>query len=77
MADDKNRKNKKILKELDNLSFESLLSKLEENTEILSSQKISLEQMMKLYEESEVIKNKCIEILEKMTIKFEHITSQK
>ncbi len=60
---------KKIVK----MSFEEALQRLEEISQILSSQKINLEQMIELYEEGTALKDHCNARLEEAKLKIEKI----
>lgn len=60
---------KKIIK----MSFEEALQRLEEISQILSSQKINLEQMIELYEEGTALKDHCNARLEEAKLKIEKI----
>lgn len=71
-----NSKNKKLVNDISKLSFEALMNRLEEITAILSSQKIDLEQMISLYEEGDLVKNRCLSILENTKMKFEKISTK-
>lgn len=71
-----NSKNKKLVNDINKLSFEALMNRLEEITAILSSQKIDLEQMISLYEEGDLVKNRCLSILENTKMKFEKISTK-
>ncbi|MFZ9180569.1 MAG: exodeoxyribonuclease VII small subunit [Rickettsiales bacterium] len=64
---------KKIVK----MSFEEALQRLEEISQILSSQKINLEQMIDLYEEGTILKDHCNSRLEEAKLKIEKIELQK
>lgn len=52
MTDNKNS-------ELEKMGFEAALSKLEAIVEKLGSQKVDLEEMVKLYEEAQILKDHC------------------
>ena len=70
----KKTNNKKLANEIDKMSFEDLMTRLEQITEELSSQSINLEKMISLYEEGEMVKDKCLSILENIKMKFEKVS---
>ena len=53
------------------MSFESAMARLEEVVEILSSEKISLDQMIELYQEGEFLKKHCAARLDEAKMKIE------
>ncbi len=67
---------KKFEKEVTKMSFESAMTRLEEITEILSSQKIELNEMVILFEEGKLLKNKCSKMLEDAKMRFEVVNSE-
>jgi exodeoxyribonuclease VII small subunit len=72
MQNDKNN-----LKKITKMTFEESLARLEEISQILSSQKINLEQMIELYEEGNVLKEHCTSRLNEAKMKIEKITIEK
>lgn len=60
-------------KKTNKLSFEEAFVRLEEIVEILSSQKVDLEKMIKLYEEGNSLKEHCAKKLEEAKMKIETI----
>lgn len=64
---------KKIKKKVLEMSFEEAMKRLEEITETLSSQKISLESMVILYEEGTELKKHCLTMLEEAKIRVDTI----
>ena len=49
----------KIENKITKMPFEDAMKRLEEIVEILSSEKINLEQMIELYEEGDLLKKQC------------------
>ena len=68
---------KNNLKKIAKMSFEEALSRLEEVAQILSSQKINLEQMIDLYEEGNALREHCSLRLEEAKMKIEKISLEK
>ena len=66
-------KNKNLSKNIEKTSFEESISRLEEIVEILSSKKISLEEMIDLNEEGNLLKKHCEKRLEEAKMKIEVI----
>ena len=59
------------------MSFEAAMERLEEVVEILSSEKINLDQMIELYEEGDLLKKHCAGRLAEAKMKIELIESGK
>ena len=55
------------------MSFEDAMMRLEEIVEILSSQKINLDSMIKLHEEGNALKEHCAKRLEEAKMKIEMV----
>ena len=53
------------------MTFEAAMARLEEVVEILSSEKISLDQMIELYQEGELLKKHCAARLDEAKMKIE------
>lgn len=68
---------KNNLKKIAKMSFEEALARLEEVAQILSSQKINLEQMIDLYEEGNALREHCSLRLEEAKMKIEKISLEK
>ena len=68
---------KNNLKKIAKMSFEEAIARLEEVSQILSSQKINLEQMIELYEEGNALKEHCSARLNEAKMKIEKITIDK
>lgn len=67
-------KNKENLeKKIEKLSFEDALKRLEEVVEELSNSDISLDNMIKLYEEGEILKKYCQTRLDEAKMKVEKV----
>ncbi len=64
---------KTIENKIAKLSFEDAMKRLEEIVEILSDQKISLDQMIELYQEGDLLKKHCTARLEEAKMKIEII----
>lgn len=58
------------------LSFEAKLKRLEEITEILESDQTSLEDSIKLFEESVQLSKECISILENAELKIKNLKNE-
>lgn len=73
--DDKIVKNndKNLIKKIAKLSFEEAMNRLENITEILSSKKNNLEEMIILYEEANYLKDHCEKKLNEAKLKIELI----
>ena len=69
-------KEKKGKINLDKINFETALSRLEEIVEKLGNQKVSLEEMIDLYEEGIVLKNHCSKKLTDAKMKVEVILKE-
>lgn len=68
-------KNKENLeKKIEKLSFEDALKRLEEVVEELSNSDISLDNMIKLYEEGEILKKYCQTRLDEAKMKVEKVS---
>ncbi len=63
-------------KQKSNLTFEEKLRRLEEITEILESEETSLEDSIKLYEESVQLSKECMSILEKAELKIKNLKNE-
>ncbi|NBX52232.1 MAG: exodeoxyribonuclease VII small subunit [Proteobacteria bacterium] len=68
---------KNNLKKISKMSFEEAISRLEEVAQILSSQKINLEQMIELYEEGNALKEHCNSRLNEAKMKIDKIIIDK
>lgn len=68
---------KNNLKKISKMSFEEAISRLEEVAQILSSQKINLEQMIELYEEGNSLKEHCNSRLNEAKMKIDKIIIDK
>lgn len=68
---------KNVVKKINKMSFEDSMTRLEEISQILSSQKINLDQMIELYEEGSVLKEHCASRLEEAKMKIEKVTNNK
>ncbi len=67
-------KNKENLeKKIEKLSFEDALKRLEEVVDELSNSDISLDNMIKLYEEGEILKKYCQTRLDEAKMKVEKV----
>ncbi len=64
---------KKFDKKISKMSFELAMTRLEEIVEILSSQKISLDSMIDLYEEGDALRQHCAKRLEEAKMKIETV----
>ncbi|MDX2083396.1 MAG: exodeoxyribonuclease VII small subunit [Rickettsiales bacterium] len=67
---------KNFTRKLAEMDFESAMTRLEEIVEILSSQKINLNSMIDLYEESNILKEYCQTRLQEAKMKIETITKK-
>ncbi len=68
---------KNIVKKISKMSFEESMVRLEEISQILSSQKINLDQMIELYEEGSALKEHCATRLEEAKMKIEKVLDNK
>ena len=68
---------KNIVKKITKMSFEDSMARLEEISQILSSQKINLDQMIELYEEGSALKEHCSARLEEAKMKIEKVSDNK
>ncbi|MBM3589789.1 MAG: exodeoxyribonuclease VII small subunit [Alphaproteobacteria bacterium] len=68
---------KNNLKKISKMSFEEAISRLEEVAQILSSQKINLEQMIELYEEGNSLKEHCNSRLNEAKMKIDKVIIDK
>ncbi len=68
---------KNIVKKINKMSFEDSMLRLEEISQILSSQKINLDKMIELYEEGSALKEHCASRLEEAKMKIEKISQDK
>ena len=68
---------KNVVKKINKMSFEDSMARLEEISQILSSQKINLDQMIELYEEGNSLKEHCASRLEEAKMKIEKVINNK
>lgn len=68
---------KNVVKKINKMSFEDSMARLEEISQILSSQKINLDQMIELYEEGSALKEHCTSRLEEAKMKIEKVINNK
>lgn len=68
---------KNVVKKINKMSFEDSMARLEEISQILSSQKINLDQMIELYEEGSALKEHCASRLEEAKMKIEKVINNK
>ena len=68
---------KNIVKKINKMSFEDSMTRLEEISQILSSQKINLDQIIELYEEGSYLKEHCASRLEEAKMKIEKVINNK
>ena len=68
---------KTVVKKINKMSFEDSMARLEEISQILSSQKINLDQMIELYEEGSALKEHCASRLEEAKMKIEKVINNK
>ncbi len=68
---------KNIVKKISKMSFEESMVRLEEISQILSSQKINLDLMIELYEEGSALKEHCATRLEEAKMKIEKVLDNK
>ena len=68
---------KNVVKKIAKMSFEDSMARLEEISQILSSQKINLDQMIELYEEGSILKEHCATRLEEAKMKIEKVFNNK
>ena len=68
---------KNVVKKINKMSFEDSMARLEEISQILSSQKINLDQMIELYEEGSALKEHCATRLEEAKMKIEKVLDNK
>ena len=68
---------KTVVKKINKMSFEDSMARLEEISQILSSQKINLDQMIELYEEGSALKEHCSARLEEAKMKIEKVSDNK
>jgi exodeoxyribonuclease VII small subunit len=66
---------KNFEKKISKMSFESAMTRLEEIVEILSSQKVSLDSMVDLYEEGAALREHCTKRLAEAKMKIETINN--
>ena len=67
------KSNKNLEVKIAKMSFEDAIVRLEEIVEILSSEKINLDQMIELYEEGDALKKHCAARLGEAKMKIEVI----
>ncbi len=65
--------NKNLENKIAKMSFEDAMARLEQIAEILSSKQINLDQMIELYEESDLLKKHCFVRLEDAKMKIDVI----
>jgi exodeoxyribonuclease VII small subunit len=65
---------KEISKEITKMSYENALKRLEEIVETLSSKKVNLDDMVKLYEEGKSLHIHCSKLLQSAKIKIEEVS---
>jgi len=68
---------KNTVKKINKMSFEDSMARLEEISQILSSQKINLDEMIELYEEGNALKKHCSHRLEEAKMKIEKVFDNK
>jgi exodeoxyribonuclease VII small subunit len=68
---------KNVVKKINKMSFEESMARLEEISQILSLQKINLDQMIELYEEGSALKEHCASRLEEAKMKIEKVNNNK
>jgi exodeoxyribonuclease VII small subunit len=68
---------KNVVKKINKMSFEESMTRLEEISQILSLQKINLDQMIELYEEGSALKEHCASRLEEAKMKIEKVNNNK
>jgi exodeoxyribonuclease VII small subunit len=66
---------KTLQKKISKMSFEEAMTRLEEIVETLSSQKITLDSMIKIYEEGNLLKEHCSKRLDEAKLKIDVISS--
>ncbi len=66
---------KTLQKKISKMSFEEAMTRLEEIVEILSSQKITLDLMIKIYEEGNILKEHCSKRLDEAKLKIDIVSS--
>lgn len=66
-------KNKNLETKISKMPFEAAMARLEEVVGILSAEKISLDQMIELYEEGDLLKKHCAASLDEAKMKIEVI----
>jgi len=66
-------KNKNLEARISKMSFESAMTRLEEITEILTAEKINLDQMIDLYEEGDLLRRHCAARLGEAKMKIDII----
>lgn len=64
---------KNSVKQIAKMSFEDALARLENIVEALSSQKINLDDMIKLHEEGAILKDHCTKKLQEAQLKIETV----
>lgn len=68
---------KNIQEKIAKIDFETAMARLEEIVEILSSEKINLDNMIDLYEEGVALKEFCAKRLDEAKMKIEVISDKK
>ena len=66
-------KNKNLEAKISKMPFEAAMVRLEEVVQVLSVEKISLDQMIELYEEGDLLKKRCAASLDEAKMKIEVI----
>lgn len=69
-------KSKTLETKIAKMPFESAMARLEEVVEILSSEKINLDQMIDLYEEGDLLKKHCAARLSEAKMRVEMIVKE-
>ncbi len=68
---EKNKENKELEKKIEKLPFEELMERLEQVADELSQSNISLDKMIALYQEGELLKKHCQKKLDEAKLKVE------
>ena len=66
-------KNKNLEVKISKMPFEAAMVRLEEVVQVLSAEKISLDQMIELYEEGDLLKKHCAARLDEAKMKIDVI----
>ncbi len=70
------KNNKELVFKIKDMSFEEAILRLEEISEMLSSQKVNLESMMANYEEAQLLKDHCQKRLDEAKMKIDIINKK-